>query len=345
MCITETKYRNIINLKNTVMKKILLATVAALAITSCSQNEEFENAGQKAEIGFNTVVNNSTRAVEVDLPGLKKQGFCVYAYNTGGATIENNAVLDKPIMKNEKVTWKDNKWGSATYYWPSTGNVQFFAYSSKNALTLTTNEADAYPTLVDYEVANAAANQEDLLVAMATNKTKENSTVDFVFSHVLTQINFSIKSKIDDGLTYTLSKIEIVGANNKGTYNYKDNKWTNLTGTAKYEYTSTNESFVGTEAKPVNNEPLMLLPQDTSARKILISYTVTDTNNNEVYTTATPKEVDLTSVKWEVSKRIRYTLALTNDATVIGWEVSAMNGWEDETGTGDKEPADPAPVE
>ena len=44
------------------MKKILLAVTAALAITSCSQNEEFENAGQKAEINFGSIVSNSTRA-------------------------------------------------------------------------------------------------------------------------------------------------------------------------------------------------------------------------------------------------------------------------------------------
>ena len=31
------------------MKKILLAVTAALAITSCSQNEEFENEGNKSE--------------------------------------------------------------------------------------------------------------------------------------------------------------------------------------------------------------------------------------------------------------------------------------------------------
>ena len=34
------------------MKKILLAVTAALAITGCSQNEEFENAAQKAEINI-----------------------------------------------------------------------------------------------------------------------------------------------------------------------------------------------------------------------------------------------------------------------------------------------------
>ena len=33
------------------MKKILLAVTAALAITSCSQNEEFENEGQKPVTG------------------------------------------------------------------------------------------------------------------------------------------------------------------------------------------------------------------------------------------------------------------------------------------------------
>ena len=37
------------------MKKILLAVTAALAITGCSQNEEFESTGLKSEIVFNTI--------------------------------------------------------------------------------------------------------------------------------------------------------------------------------------------------------------------------------------------------------------------------------------------------
>ena len=47
------------------MKKILLAVTAALAITSCSQNEEFENEGQKTEINFTTIVSKATRASEL----------------------------------------------------------------------------------------------------------------------------------------------------------------------------------------------------------------------------------------------------------------------------------------
>ena len=44
------------------MKKVLLAIAAVATITSCSQNEEFENVGQNAEISFGTIVRNSTRA-------------------------------------------------------------------------------------------------------------------------------------------------------------------------------------------------------------------------------------------------------------------------------------------
>lgn len=56
------------------MKKILLAVTAALAITSCSQNEEFENEGQKAEINFTTIVSKATRASELKTEGLKTNG-------------------------------------------------------------------------------------------------------------------------------------------------------------------------------------------------------------------------------------------------------------------------------
>ena len=62
------------------MKKILLAVTAALAITSCSQNEEFENEGQKAEINFTTIVSKATRASELKTEGLKTRRYtCSHA--------------------------------------------------------------------------------------------------------------------------------------------------------------------------------------------------------------------------------------------------------------------------
>ena len=64
------------------MKKVLFLALAAAAVMSCSESEEIENAGQKAEIKLGTVVGNTTRATVTDLPELQKVGFTVYAYNT-----------------------------------------------------------------------------------------------------------------------------------------------------------------------------------------------------------------------------------------------------------------------
>lgn len=54
------------------MKKILFAALAALAITSCSQNEidGIDNGTPKSknEIGVNTIVKKSSRAVVAQLP-------------------------------------------------------------------------------------------------------------------------------------------------------------------------------------------------------------------------------------------------------------------------------------
>ena len=44
---------NLLTLKHTNMKKILFAAVAALAITSCSQNEEIDAPAQKTPVSFN----------------------------------------------------------------------------------------------------------------------------------------------------------------------------------------------------------------------------------------------------------------------------------------------------
>ena len=313
------------------MKKVLLATaVAAMVFTSCSQNEEFENAGQ-VEIGFNSIVKNSTRATEVNLDGLKNIGFKVYAYNTGTSQF-GTGVLNKPIMENESVTWNADKWTSAKYYWPSTGKVQFFAYSSsKSTLTLTASETDKYPTLVDYTVPALASDQEDLLIAKAIDQTKASSTINFVFSHALTQVNFSIKG--EDDLKYTVSEIKLSGIGNKGTYKYEDNSWATVSGTETYacalSSTTADNEVTGTTAKPVGTEPLMLLPQTLTNAKVIVSYVVTDSNGNEVYE-AIEKESPITTI-WSPGKKVRYTLELTNDATEIGWDVTSVDEWSSES--------------
>ena len=65
------------------MKKILLAAVAALAIVGCSQNEEIEKAGEKAEINFGTVVSNDYKSdcCDIILILCKRVVLLYMAYN------------------------------------------------------------------------------------------------------------------------------------------------------------------------------------------------------------------------------------------------------------------------
>ena len=65
------------------MKKILLAVTAALAITGCSQSEEFDAPNQQTKIDFTSVVKKATRAA--DTTGDNFLGFTVNSYVTAAA--------------------------------------------------------------------------------------------------------------------------------------------------------------------------------------------------------------------------------------------------------------------
>lgn len=101
------------------MKKILLAAVAALAIVGCSQNEEIEKAGEKAEINFGTVVKSGTRAAITETDNFAT--FTVRAYKTEGKMATAPA-LSSVFMNDLLVerTLPNTEWThTGTFYWPA----------------------------------------------------------------------------------------------------------------------------------------------------------------------------------------------------------------------------------
>lgn len=195
------------------MKKILLAAVAALAIVGCSQNEEIEKAGEKAEINFGTVVKAGTKAAITETDNFAT--FTVRAYKTEDKMVAAPA-LSSVFMNDLLVerTLPNTEWThTGTFYWPLSGYVQFFATSPKQALKVTTG----YPTF-DYTIATADK-QVDLVAANVIDAEKTENAVDLAFQHLLTQINFSIKGDTED-FTYTVTKLELKGAKDKSTFTF-----------------------------------------------------------------------------------------------------------------------------
>ena len=62
------------------MRKILLVALAAAAMVSCSENEEFENGSTANRIQFGTVVKTGTKALVATTENFS--AFTVSAYKT-----------------------------------------------------------------------------------------------------------------------------------------------------------------------------------------------------------------------------------------------------------------------
>jgi len=314
------------------MKKILLAVTAALAITGCSQNEEFENTAQKAEINFGTIVRNSTRADILTTENM--QTFTVSGYKTDAAMAADTQ-LKTGFIDDLKVDKNGAKWEYTgdTFYWPYSGKVQFFGTSPAQILSIT---AAGYPTF-DYTV-KAIASQEDLVAANLINKDKESGDLVFPFQHLLTQVNFSIKGDTP-GFTYTVTKIVLTGMKDKATFKFDGTDavgtWETTVASSvdlKYEYTGSfevipetgKEVITGLEAS--GKALFMLMPQDASSVSLAITYTAAKGAQAGFSGT---KNVTLTGT-WAMGHSIRYILKLTSDTTPVTFGEPTSGAWKDD---------------
>lgn len=316
------------------MKKILLVALAAAAMVSCSQNEEIENAAQKAEINFKKVVKAGTKALITDDTNFST--FTVNGYKTPDV-MSGTVELSTGFMDNIEIT-KANGWASTDkFYWPLTGKVQFFAISPLQTL----NVGTGYPSF-EYTVKDVTL-QEDLVAANQVNKDKSSGAIVLPFQHLLTQVNFSIKGATAD-FTYTVSKIVLKGIKDKATFTYDGTENVGSWGTPSASNENLSYSCTGpftvapTTASPSvetkletdKNALFMLMPQELSGATLEITYKAAPTSKPAEYTYDDTKIINLKGA-WGMGKNIRYTLLLTNDATPIEYGTPTMGGWGEET--------------
>ena len=318
------------------MKKILLAVTAALAITSCSQNEEFENAGQKAEINFGSIVSNSTRATITDDGNFET--FTVNGYKTSavmGSAVALTSFIDNEVVKKTEGVWKHDN----VFYWPI-NYVQFFATSPQQTLTV---PSAGYPEF-SYTV-GAIDTQNDLLVANLKDQQKSDNAVQLTFQHALTQVNFSIKGDTK-GFDYKVAKLIITGVDGTGMFKFDgtDNVggWTpdaKAAGIYETSYVEGSEialTNVAADLSTVANFDVdskkslfMLLPQTLAGgAEVAITYTAAPTGKTDAtdLTFTGTKKVALTGT-WAAGKKVRYTLTLTSDAKEITIGEPTVSGW------------------
>ena len=264
------------------MKKLLLAVATVMAITGCSQNEEFENVEQNAEINISTVVKTTPRATVIDNDNFTE--FKVTSFILKDAFDWSTENPGSAYMSDVKYTGcQTSGWTAESankYYWPAGDKkIQFFGYPSDATLVTTDT---GYPS-IKFAISDVVGEQKDLVVATENmSKPDGDNLANLKFGHILTKINFSYKPA-DGNYAYTISNIKITGVKGgNATYTYANTveagSWSGGTDVASgYMYVpeiASSAEANGYYKLDNNDGSLMLLPQTftESSAKIEITY-------------------------------------------------------------------------
>ena len=210
------------------MKKILVSMLAVAAMVACSTEDTLVQAPVNDAIGFDTFVDNATRANDVTSTTIKEEvfgGFGVYA------SVTNGAGQSGLILENEQVTFTNGAWGyTNTQYWVAGNNYNFAAIApfADRKWTYTPANGTAQNGVIAFNNAAAAANQ-DLVFATAAREvtvapTAQPDAVAFTFGHLLSRVRFSFANGFQSAgnIKLVVSDVHITDAYANGTIEVKN---------------------------------------------------------------------------------------------------------------------------
>lgn len=267
--------------------KILAVAVVATVFASCSNEEELANVGKSESnaIRFAGISGLSdTRTTPIDTHNLTSTNFDVMAFmssdNTlfmGGKHVTGVSDHGVKIVYNTSAWDYDDKDKMA--YWPTVGDVDFYAVSPAITDDLVlqgfvydmTSAAKtiSYSTVDEY---NSKGTNHDVMYAVTKGRNKKNNgtmPVQMNFKHILSQVVFKAKTT-SSILEVDVENVKIHNFVHSGTFTLPAGEpamsdW-KLSPAAKGAYTvKLNAANVKTKNAVVNlsdmNSPLMLIPQ------------------------------------------------------------------------------------
>ncbi|GAB6867483.1 fimbrillin family protein [Bacteroides acidifaciens] len=206
-------------------QKLFLAAMAAIAMTSCSNDETLEiNTGTERAIDFRTAM--ATRATETTTANLDK--FYVTAFN------ENK--LNFPYFENlEFKRTEAEEEGESTYftsedkyYYPGDGSsLTFYAYapSATDLGTIVKTDNTNKNLTLDFSPAEEISKQVDFITANATgSKNDAELGVALKFAHRLSQIEIKGKSE-NTSYDFKVKGIRIGKVCSKASFDFKNGTW------------------------------------------------------------------------------------------------------------------------
>lgn len=332
------------------MKKyLLLASVAALAFTSCSdQSTEFVGdsavAKQTREITFAPIAKPTTRAAVDGTAFPTTLDMMVTAYQveaTGGsAGVYFDATQYKYQYVGGSASGSGSYWGGdPAKYWPLTpAYINFLAIANANAnnttgVTWGTDKADQ----VTIVMSDNSSAQHDLMYARGDGAVTQSGNVltfpdkvDMQFKHAQAWIDFKVKANSTVETAITINSITLTGAKYNGTYtvthtayNAKTGQgvagaWSALGAAQNIPVPGWSATALTTSFATVGNG-LMIVPDD-AATGDFTSFTINYTFDGKTYEyTYTPASTQVEQAKHYIYE-INFTLhEIYINPTVTDW--------------------------
>lgn len=268
--------------------KILAVAAVATVFASCSNEEELANVGKSESnaIRFAGVSGLSdTRTTPIGTHNLTSTNFDVMAFmNSDNALFMGGKHVSGVSDQGVKIVYNTSTWDYAdkdkVAYWPTSGDVNFYAVSPaitddlvlRFAYDMTSAAKTITYTTVDEYGSSRAGTNHDVMYAVTKGCNKENNgamPVQMNFKHILSQVVFKAKTT-SSILEVDVKSVKIRNFFIGGTFTLPDGEpakgdWS-LSGTAEGVYTvKLDAANVVTKNAVVDlsdmNSPLMMIPQ------------------------------------------------------------------------------------
>ena len=275
------------------MKKnlyLFAAAVVALGLASCSSDEtiaENQSLAEANEISFRSLVSGMTRGADVvddaTTYGLKTLGFKVFAnvYNGEGSEGAN-------YFPETNFTWNGTTSSYTSedkYYWPSSGALNFYAWSTSIAAQVTHSATTKIFAVVPASLSSAttAAGQTDLVFANTNNKAKAGTYaegakkygadgVPINFRHAESKVIVKIKNS-NPNLKFTIGNVAIGNLYGSGTFTYSGGNTganTDGSGTLSFsDWATSGDRNVSYSLTMTSSESYNVLNGTTDAKNIV----------------------------------------------------------------------------
>ena len=353
-----------------------MATIAIFA--SCSKTDNFKDA-QESPIDFTNInIEKSSKGVISSPADLQTPGFGVFGVKTTSTGTEQVfGQLSTETAGGTKVSYSSSAWNYAKKrYWDmEASRYDFFAYAPYNTSSLigtigwTASTPATSFTITGFKQSTTKANMVDILTATASRvgKTNFTNTVDFSFSHILSNIHVKMAVSADlkadetdnpvSVTSVTLGAIKMDGAYAWSTsVNPNDYVWTldatqtttpntfnattKTSGTATVVFAggdlpSIATSNTGTDVPGLDD--LLFIPQtlptaDGSKYAISVTYKIAEeTFSKTIYLNQFTNSSSAASSVWKPGYKYNYVLVI--GPTPINFGEPTIGSWTEETYT------------